>query len=50
MSLQNKRYPDLASEYDCTGCMACVGKCKYNALKSIVCEDGHAYVEIDRQN
>lgn len=39
--------PLLASERECTGCLACVDICHVSAIRRIVREDGHIYSEID---
>ena len=39
--------PELASKYNCTGCMACVDACAHFALHGYVAEDGHLYVACD---
>lgn len=46
-SLENKKYPKLASQYDCTDCMACVAVCYQNALQPILFADGHEYIKLD---
>lgn len=43
LEMENKRLPQLASEHDCTGCMACVGACKSGALTMRMGEGGHGY-------
>lgn len=47
LEMENKRLPQLASEHDCTGCMACVGVCKSDALTMRKREDGHGYPSFD---
>ncbi len=49
MSLENNVYPKLASESECTGCLACVASCPQNALSHFIDNDGHIYVELDEK-
>jgi len=44
-----KRIPQLASKYDCTGCMACVGMCRVGALSMQIGDDGHGYPTLDME-
>ncbi len=38
---------NLADEYNCTGCMACVDVCNNHAITRYMANDGHFYVKID---
>lgn len=40
-------HPILASNKECTGCLACVASCKREALSSYIDEDGHFAVRCD---
>jgi coenzyme F420-reducing hydrogenase beta subunit len=42
-----EKIPQLASKYDCTGCMACVDACSQNALSTKIGHDGHYYIMFD---
>ena len=37
----------LASQHDCTGCLACLDSCNKGAISSYIRKDGHRYVHID---
>ena len=37
----------LASQHDCTGCLACLDSCNKGAISSYIGKDGHRYVHID---
>lgn len=37
----------LASKIDCTGCMACQGACKHNAIRIVKDDNGFVYPSID---
>ena len=39
--------PNIATEADCTACMACVASCKHNALHKSMHDDGHYYIDFD---
>lgn len=41
------KFPNLANNKQCTGCMACVDSCNHCALSSYIGEDGHYYVQTD---
>lgn len=41
------KFPHLANNKQCTGCMACVDSCKHSALSSFIGKDGHYYVQTD---
>ena len=41
------KYPQLADEKSCTGCLGCIDICPRNAIKRIQGEDGHVYVTVD---
>ncbi len=43
----NQPLPQLASQYTCTGCMACLNCCPVQAIQSYEGDDGHRYVKID---
>lgn len=42
------KYPQLASEKKCTGCLACLDACTKSAISLLHGADGHIYVDIDR--
>lgn len=42
--------PRLADIYSCTGCLACVDSCPKSALRKIIADDGHIYIECDTKN
>lgn len=42
------KYPQLASEKKCTGCLACLDACTKRAISLLHGADGHIYVDIDR--
>lgn len=44
------RFPKLASDKFCTGCMACVDSCNHSAIKSYLGKDGHLYVCVDEKS
>ena len=43
-----KILPKLASEYECTACLACESICPKQAIEHYVAEDGHVYVSIQQ--
>lgn len=47
-SSQEFKLPRLANEKECTGCFACKSSCQVGAICSVVSEDGHVYVSVDR--
>ena len=44
-----KNIPQLASKKECTGCLACIASCPKGALASYMDEDGHVYVDINKE-
>ena len=48
MLYQSEKYPRLALEKECTGCLACVDCCPKNAIKQYIGKDGHVYVTLDK--
>lgn len=46
-SLEKKTIPKLASEYECTACLACENICPKHAIAHFTAEDGHVYTRID---
>lgn len=46
LSKQSK-FPQLATETQCTGCLACEAVCKADAIKSYIAADGHVYINLD---
>lgn len=42
------RYPQLASEKRCTGCLACMDACAKSAISLRHGSDGHIYIEVDK--
>ena len=46
-SLEKKTIPKLASEYECTACLACENICPKHAIAHFTDEDGHVYTRID---
>ena len=47
--LKEKPLPQLASEYECTGCLACENTCPKQAIDHYLAEDGHVYVKVDSE-
>lgn len=45
--MTNKRYPILADNRHCTGCMGCVDACHQDALTKIVNEEGYYTYKLD---
>jgi len=45
----NQRLPQLATQHNCTGCMACVGSCGAGALTMQIGNDGHGYPLLDAE-
>lgn len=50
MLSKNKRLPRLATEFECTGCMACVDICESGALRMYLGKDGHEYVCLNKEH
>jgi coenzyme F420-reducing hydrogenase beta subunit len=46
--VKNKKELILATKETCTGCLACVDACNYNALTGHLDKDGHYYPKINR--
>lgn len=46
-SANSRDLPQLASPKDCIGCLACVSRCKENALSFYMAEDGHLQIQLD---
>lgn len=48
--MENKKKPLLASTKTCTGCLACIDACNFNALDVKMRTDGHLYPEVKLEN
>ena len=42
-----KVLPQIASEHECTACLACENICPHNAINHYLADDGHVYVSIN---
>lgn len=40
--------PELACEKECTACLACENVCGRKAISHVIREDGHIYIQVDR--
>ena len=47
---REKTLPQLASEYECTACLACENVCPKQAIDHYFAQDGHVYVKVDRKS
>lgn len=48
VNTQKSSYPRLADENSCTACMACISACNHGALYKRLGEDGHYYIELNK--
>ena len=48
-SFQNKKYPELAHDKECTGCLACVDICPKDAIGYKIGDDGHVHVFLNKE-